>query len=126
MELLNEARTSQGLAALSRLTELDEVARSWSRHLAYYGLDLAHNPNYADEYPAGWTAAAENVAWIDDNGSLTPEEIAQRMHDGWMDSDGHRANMLGSYTHVGIGVAHDPIHGWYLTQNFAAYGGSSS
>jgi uncharacterized protein YkwD len=121
VELLNEARTSQGLTALSRDTQLDTVARTWSQHLAANGLDLAHNPSYYEEYPAGWTAAAENVAWINDNGTLTPDEVAQRMHDAWMASDGHRANILGSYTRVGVGVAHDFYHGWYLTQDFAAY-----
>ena len=39
-----------------------------------------------------------------------------------MDSPGHRENLLNpAYTHIGVGVAHNPAYGYYLTQNFAAY-----
>ncbi|MCL3861589.1 CAP domain-containing protein [Actinotalea sp. K2] len=121
VELANAARAAEGLGALTRDSRIDTVARTWSQHLAAGGLSLAHNPSFADEYPAGWRAAGENVAWIKDGGTLSPGEVAQRMHDGWMASSGHRANILGQYTTLGIGVAHHPDHGWYLTQNFATY-----
>lgn len=39
-----------------------------------------------------------------------------------MESPGHRENLLNpAYTHLGVGVAYSREHGWYLTQNFAAY-----
>ncbi|MCV2395205.1 CAP domain-containing protein [Actinotalea sp. M2MS4P-6] len=120
-DLLNQARADAGLGALARKGAVDSVARAWSTHLADGGLALAHNPDYASQIPSGWSSAGENVAWINDNGTLSAAEVAQRMHDAWMASDGHRANILGAYTTVGIGVAHDPAHGWYLTQNFATY-----
>lgn len=121
MELLNQARAANGLGPLSRDARLDTVARTWSAHLASSGAALAHNPDFAGQYPSGWRSAGENVAWIDDGSSLGADEVAQRMHEAWMSSEGHRANILGGYTHVGIGVAHSVEHGWYLTQNFGAF-----
>ncbi|MDR9374526.1 MAG: CAP domain-containing protein [Schleiferiaceae bacterium] len=32
-------------------------------------------------------------------------DMAQNVVQGWMDSSGHRANLLGSFTHLGLGVA---------------------
>ena len=122
LALANEARAAAGLAPLERDPDLGAVARTWSEHLAAQGLDLAHNPDYTQQIPGGWSAAAENVGWIDDGGQLTPQEVAARIHQGWMESQGHRENLLNpAYTHLGVGVAHNPEHGWYLTQNFAAY-----
>lgn len=120
--LANVARQEAGLPLLGRSAGLDAVARSWSTRLATDGRDLAHNPDYSAQIPAGWTAAAENVGWIQDGGRMSPEEVAASVHAGWMASPGHAANLLNpAYTHIGVGIAHSPAHGYYLTQNFAAY-----
>jgi hypothetical protein len=55
---------------------------------------MAHNPDYTSQIPGGWTAAAENVAHGHPTGTA--------MHDGWMGSSGHRANILGDFTDIGI------------------------
>lgn len=121
-QLLDASRADAGLAALARHDDVAAVAAAWSRHLADTGKPLAHNPSYAEQIPAGWRAAGENVAWISEGGRGTPAEIAERMHQGWMDSPGHRANILStSYSHVGIGVAYSEAHGYYVTQVFARY-----
>jgi uncharacterized protein YkwD len=120
--LANAARAEAGLAPLERMTEIDVVARAWSTHLATGGLDLAHNPDFSAQIPPGWSSAAENVGWMQDNGQLSADAVAERIHQGWMDSPGHRENLLNpAYTRIGVGVAHSAEHGWYLTQNFATY-----
>lgn len=122
LALANEARTASGLAPLRAHDGLASVARAWSEQLAAAGSALAHNPDYSAQVPGGWSAVGENVAWIDDGGTLSPVEVADRIHQGWMDSPGHRENLLRpGYTHLGVGVGHHPEHGWYLTQNFATY-----
>jgi uncharacterized protein YkwD len=122
LALADEARRAAGLTPLRAHDGLTSVARGWSEQLAATGASLAHNPDYASQVPGGWSAVGENVAWIDDGGTLSPEEVARRMHQGWMDSPGHRENILRpGYTHLGVGVGHHPEHGWYLTQNFATY-----
>src|SRR5690606_4645258 len=40
---------------------------------------------------------------------------------GWLDSPGHRKNILGSYTHIGIGVACSSSGRPFYTQVFGAY-----
>ena len=79
---------------------------------------LGHNPSYASQIPSGWTRASENVAWTTARGSA--KKLAKRIVRAWLDSPGHRANILGSaYTKTGVGVARSSKHGWYFTQNFS-------
>lgn len=119
--LANEAREAAGLAPLERSADLDAVARAWSVALATEGRDLAHNPDFSRQIPGGWSVSGENVGWYDDGGAATADDVARLVHDGWMDSTGHRQNLLSpEFTHLGVGVAVG-AHGWYLTQNFAAY-----
>lgn len=121
LALVNQARTDAGLAPLTRDPDLDAIARAWSTHLATEGLSLAHNPDYASQIPSGASRWAENVGHMDPSGA-SAEDVAATIHAAWMDSPGHRANLLDpALTHIGIGVASSPDHGWYLTQDFAAY-----
>jgi uncharacterized protein YkwD len=65
------------------------------------------------ESAAGYTtgASAENIAW----GYRTPQEVVT----GWMNSAGHRANILNcSSIAVGVGVAYASDGAIYWTQNF--------
>ena len=61
------------------------------------------------------------MAWINDGGQYSGDQVAQTIHQNWMDSSGHRANLLNpALTHLGVGVVQGP-NGYYFTQNFAAY-----
>lgn len=117
--LANAARADAGLPPFERLTGLDDVARAWSTTLATQGRDLAHNPDFSRQIPDGWSSAGENVGWMSSGGA---DEVAARMHQEWMDSPGHRENLLNpAFTHLGVGAVHSDEHGWYLTQNFGQY-----
>ena len=55
-----------------------------------------------------YKSAAENIAM----GQRSAQEVVQ----GWMNSAGHRANIMnGSYTHIGVGLSDS---GYYWTQQF--------
>ena len=55
-----------------------------------------------------YKSAGENIA----RGQKSPKEVV----DGWMNSSGHRANILNkSYTHIGVGYVEN---GRYWTQMF--------
>jgi uncharacterized protein YkwD len=55
-----------------------------------------------------WSAYGENVAY----GYATPEQVMN----GWMNSPGHRANILNcSFKEIGVGLAQP---GSYWTQDF--------
>lgn len=55
-----------------------------------------------------YKSAGENIA----QGQRSPQEVVQ----AWMDSPGHRANILnGKFTHIGVGYVKS---GNYWTQQF--------
>lgn len=83
-EAVNGHRTANGLAALAHDDCAYDVALE--RAQALVGQELAHAPlgPIFDLCPT--SAVAENLA----KGGWTPAEAAQ----GWMDSEGHRANIL--------------------------------
>jgi uncharacterized protein YkwD len=72
---------------------MDAVALAWAKRLAKANT-LKHNPSYTRQIPSGWTRAGENVAM----GFATIKST----HAAWMKSPGHRANILGKFTHVGV------------------------
>jgi uncharacterized protein YkwD len=122
LALANSARQAAGVAPLARSGGCDTVAVNWAVYLATNGLELTHNPSFSSQIPAGWTGAAENIGRIDDDGRFNADEVAAAIHQSWMDSAGHRANLLNpAYTHIGIGVAVHPDRGYYLVQDFAGY-----
>jgi hypothetical protein len=110
--LLNDARSANGQSALVRNASLDDVATAWASELAASGV-LSHNPSYPQQIPAGWSEAGENVA----RGQWTATE----MHTDWMNSPGHRANILGNFTDVGIAWLTDATGMTWGVQVFANY-----
>lgn len=57
---------------------------------------------------------AENVAMNHGLGDVGKVAV-----DGWIQSPGHRKNMVGGFNYMGIGVAQAANGAWYLTQLFA-------
>jgi len=111
--LVNRDRAAHGVPALARSASLDAIAVTWAHHMADSGR-MSHNPNLATQAPAGWRALGENVAM----GQPTPEA----MEAAWMASPGHRANILGDYTHVGVAflVANGQVWGVEVFAKYAA------
>lgn len=93
--MINSYRASQGLASLTRDGSLDAYARAWAEQLSANG-SLSHS-DIGSLLPP-WSSVGENVAM---GGSV------DGMFDALVASSGHRANMLGDYTHLGVGVWQD-------------------
>src|SRR5690606_12800567 len=93
---------------------MSAVSESWANQMAANGA-MTHNPNFSTQIPLGWSKAGENVA----RGYPTPAEV----HAAWMDSPGHRANILGDYTHIGISFINVNGSTWAV-ENFGKYGPS--
>ena len=147
-ELTNAERTKRGLTALSLDGKLSSIARGHSADMAdrnYFSHDTpeGYSPNYRaqdsgydcrKDYGTYYTQGiAENIFqnWLFDSytkfGNIrtvydwsTEAEIAVSSVDGWMDSTGHRENILKpEYDKIGVGVAiSDDDGAVYLTQNF--------
>lgn len=88
------ARAAAGLAPLAPAGDLAAVARAWAETMAADG-SLRHNPDLTSQV-SGWSAVAENVG--------TGGDVAS-VFEALMASPGHRANVLGPYTQVGVGLA---------------------
>jgi len=126
LELTNVERQKAGLAPLALSTELSGAAQDYSQVLATTGC-FEHTcgavPNFAKRAArsgyTGWTALAENIA----AGYPTAEAVVS----GWMNSPGHRANILSpSYTEIGVGVVNGGgKFGTYWAEEFGARAGGS-
>ena len=106
----NVARVAQGLSALAHNSGLDAVAQAWAQRMATTG--FAHNPDYSTQIPAGWTRASENIA-----AGYTAATVVT----AWLNSPGHRTNIMAAVTDIGVGFYAAPGGTTYLVQNFAAY-----
>ena len=89
---INSLRSANGVPALTSNGSLKNRARDWARSMAAAG-KLMHS-TISDLVPP-WGAAAENVGKGGSVGSV---------FGAFSGSGGHRSNMLGNYTNVGIGV----------------------
>jgi uncharacterized protein YkwD len=107
LRLINEERQAAGLAPLRVYWDLVDDAREHSAYMDSIS-DLHHNPNLSDVTKEGyWARLGENVGSGFGVSSL---------HRAFMNSTGHRDNILGDYTHVGVGVHHE--EGLWVTAVF--------
>lgn len=99
-ELVNEERAKAGIdpvtldttANQAALIRAEEIVSSFS-HTRPNGSSFV---TALKEQGINYRLAGENIAW----GQKTPEQVMN----GWMNSSGHRANILNaSYTHIGVG-----------------------
>lgn len=114
IRLVNEIRVEYGLGTLTTNWQLSRVARykSQDMHDNHY---FSHtSPTYGTPFQMiknfniSYRTAGENIA----KGYRTPQAVV----DGWMNSEGHRANILNaSFTQIGVGYVAD---GNYWTQMF--------
>lgn len=114
IRLVNEIREENGLRSLTYDWELARVARYKSQDMRDNRYFSHTSPVYGSPFQMmksfgiSYRSAGENIA----KGYATPEAVVE----GWMNSPGHRANILNSsFTHIGVGYVAD---GRYWTQMF--------
>ena len=129
LELVNEARAvggncgTEGNFGPSAPLTMDGALRCAGRN---HSMNMANDDFFAHTAPngetpwdriaasgyGGYATAGENIA----AGYPSPAAVVQ----GWLDSDGHCANMLNSaFEEIGIGYFGGGSYGSYWTQNFA-------
>jgi hypothetical protein len=107
LALLNDARVSAGLEPVAMDPDLVDDALAWSQHMKAEQ-QLSHNPNLA-AVSDDWSKLGENVG--------VGTSIAA-LQQAFMDSPGHRANILGDYDHVGIAVVAETSSKLWITVVF--------
>ncbi len=107
LAMLNAARAAAGLSPVEMHSDLTDDASAWSRHMLEQG-SLSHNPNLSSVAP-NWDKLGENVG--------VGTSIAS-LHTAFMDSPGHRGNVLGDYDYVGIAVVEETSSKLWITVVF--------
>ena len=114
IRLVNEIRADNGLKPLTYDWELSRVARYKSQDMKDNRYFSHTSPVYGSPFQMiknfgiSFRSAGENIA----RGYATPQAVVN----GWMNSSGHRANILSSsFTKIGVGYVAD---GNYWTQMF--------
>ncbi len=123
-ELTDGARNGEGLAALARSEALALAARHHAVEMAELGYFSHTSPTAGNATPSRRVANAGGpMAQVGENLASLPRmtlDFAERVVDGWMDSPGHRQNMLRpSWTHVGFGLHEHGDGRVYVVQVFA-------
>ncbi|RBP70229.1 spore coat assembly protein SafA/uncharacterized YkwD family protein [Alkalibaculum bacchi] len=115
IELTNQERAKNGLAPLAYNGELCNVARAKSQDMIDNNYFDHNSPTYGSPFDMmksfniDYSAAGENIA----KGQRSAQEVVT----GWMNSEGHRKNILNSnYNQIGVGCVNDSNGTLYWTQ----------
>ncbi|MEK8132865.1 CAP-associated domain-containing protein [Paenibacillus filicis] len=115
-DLANASRVKLGFDPFTWAEDISSTARKHSGDMAKQG--YFDHKNKAGQSPFDrmkqdgitFSAAAENIA--------AGQSSAIFSHHGWMNSSGHRSNLLGGTSRLGVGVAFGGKMNVYYTQNF--------
>lgn len=114
-KLVNEERAKAGLHPLSFDAELASAAQIRANEIktsfSHTRPDGRKFSSVLTDNGIRFTGAGENIAW----GQKTPEQVME----AWMNSDGHRANILNAkFTKIGVGQYRDAAGRNYWVQLF--------
>ena len=114
--LINQQRTANGLVSLKIDNELQNVARIKAKDMVNNNYFSHTSPTYGSPFDMiksfgiTYKTAGENIA-----GNSTNKGAV----DAWMNSSGHRANILNSsYNYTGVAVVSSPKYGKVYVQMF--------
>ena len=112
--MVNRERAANGLAPLKYSDKLSEAALVRAEEIQSVCSHTRPNGTRCftavTEAGINYTSAGENIAY----GQRNPEEVMN----AWMNSSGHRANILGAYDYIGVGVTYK--NGTYYWSQFFA------
>jgi uncharacterized protein YkwD len=119
-KLINGEREKHGLSSLFWNEQIADIARRHSRDMAdrqYFShkeRDGSLVSKRADKANIQWNSIAENIIWF-----IGMPDPAGYAADGWMNSEGHRENILTKgWKQTGVGAAVGPDGSYYITQVF--------
>jgi uncharacterized protein YkwD len=130
LELVNEAREAEGLDRLQLDPVLNDAAQAHARDMlerGFYDHVTPDGQDARDRYLAagGSTDAvvAENIARCEDCPVPAGQDDLEWMHEGWMESPGHRENILmPGLSGYGFGVVDSEAGTILAVQKFAGAG----
>lgn len=132
LQLVNEARRERGLDPLSFSDPLNAAAQAHAQDMLerdYYSHLSPEGEAAMDRFLAHggdqWRLVAENITTCSPCAETPNEARVGELHRGWMDSPGHRENILRpGVTRFGFGVVAGDDGPLYAVQTFAGPGAS--
>ncbi|EMR07923.1 Parasporal protein [Bhargavaea cecembensis DSE10] len=116
--LVNAEREARGIAPLTADPALSAMAQLKSEDMAQNNYFEHESPTYgqvwdmAAMFDYSFTRIGENIAWN--------QQSAREVVTAWMNSEGHRANILDPrFTHIGAGFAKNAEGELYWTHHFS-------
>lgn len=114
LDQANQARAAVGAAPLQMAADIVPDVRAWSKSMRFNDFEHMPQQRRQDILPDDWTRWGENIAMHSNDGMADCRPI----HTMWMNSEGHRKNILQSdFRFVAIGAYVDGS-GWWATQVF--------
>lgn len=117
LKLVNEERAKQGLKSLTLSSNLTSIANTKAKDMAVNNYFDHTSPTYGtpfqtlQHFGVSYRSAGENIA--------AGQKSAQEVMNAWMNSSGHRANILNSsYTELGVGYYAGGSYGTEWVQLF--------
>ena len=127
----NTIREDLGLSRLQQNDNMDELAEIHSINMVSFDFfDHVDHENKspsdrADDLNFSWSSIAENIGfvpWFENvtgcGDTRSAEAISQCVVEGWRNSPGHYANMVGEFNELGVGIAFTQDSIAYFTQVF--------
>jgi len=127
----NTIREDLGLSRLQQNDNMDKLAEIHSMNMVSFDFfDHVDHENKspsdrADDLNFSWSSIAENIGfvpWFENvtgcGDTRSAEAISQCVVEGWRNSPGHYANMIGEFNELGVGVAFTQDSIAYFTQVF--------
>lgn len=116
-DIVNDERSKAGLSSLTMNSDLSKVAQAKAEDMRDKNYFSHTSPTYGSpfdmmkQFGISYSAAGENIA----KGQRSPESVMT----AWMNSQGHRANILNSsYDQIGVGYCTDANGNTYWVQMF--------
>jgi uncharacterized protein YkwD len=115
VKLVNDERAKAGCSPVAANSALSGLAADYSRSMAEQGFFDHTDPSGATPWDR---AEAAGISDLGGENIARGQADAQAVMDAWMDSPGHRANILNcDFRTLGVGVHFGPGGPWW-TQNF--------
>lgn len=113
LQLVNAHRASIGKEALSTNTLATQLAKEHT--LFMIGQEQISHDNF--DYRADKLFDEENANNVGEN-VAAKQKSAEYVMEAWLNSQGHRDNIEGDFTHIGISAIKNEVGEYYYTQIF--------
>lgn len=117
LEQVNEERNKRNLPPLELNGQLKQAADLHASNMVRLG-EMSHTLNVPGQKTLTDRMKVVGYQWVFIGENIAEGYKEDKVVDGWMNSSGHRANILGNFTEMGIAVRYSAKGRPYYCQTF--------